>query len=436
MALCAPFETKPRLAIAVSGGPDSMALLLLSQHWAQQRGGSVVALTVNHGLRAEAAAEAAQVGQWCAALAIEHSILDWQPPKNHAGMQAKARDGRYGLLTEWCRKRHVLHLLTAHTLNDQCETVLFRLGRGSQMEGLSAMPLACEVEGVRLLRPLLRTPKAALYALLNSRGQAWVEDPSNAVAHYSRNRIRRELHADDGDGTIAERAGAVAARFGDMRNALFYKTVESLTDVVSLYPEGYALVDSGAFCRMSPYERERLLAALIPALTGDYHPPRGHELRQLQADIVEGGVSRTLAGLLFRPWQGNILVCREAAALPAALPLSPLWDGRFRLSGGMRGDGWSVRPLGASGLAWVEKAGRVPSYRRIGAALRALPSLWHLEALVAAPHIPYQNPEFADTGFEAVFHAAKPLAGSPFFSFNNQPCPISSKIYSFGSSSA
>lgn len=422
MARCGPFERMPALAVAVSGGSDSMALLHLARAWAIARGGQVTALTVDHGLRAGAAAEAAQVGAWCRALGVEHLVLRWNPG-GPAG-QAEARAARYRLLTGWCRARQVLHLLTAHTQDDQAETLFFRLARGSGPEGLSGMAAVSDRDDIRLLRPLLHCPKAALAALLTGIGQAWLEDPSNRSPAYTRNRIRAELaEACAEQQSLQMQAGALADALADIRNGFFYNNVSHLTDLLSLYPEAYARLDRARFDALPEEARMRVLAALIPTLCGAFHPPRPEALRRLPAALAQGRRC-TLAGLVFTPSPQQVLVTRERAALPAPLPLhgpwQGLWDGRFfiRYDGCHDGPqhGMTLRPLGSDGTAAVLE--QLPNHRRLRAALRALPSLWHLETLVCAPHIPYRRKGLRNTMFDAAFLPPKPLAGSPFFSLN------------------
>lgn len=163
MAPLGPFEREPRLAVAVSGGPDSMALLLLAQEWAAARGGRVSALTVDHGLRAELSAEAAQVAQWAGLLGVSHVALTWIGDKPTADIQAAAREARYCLLEEWCAASGVFHLLLAHHRDDQAETFLLRLARGSGLDGLAAIapwwsgPVAgCCGRCFRCRKPVLR----------------------------------------------------------------------------------------------------------------------------------------------------------------------------------------------------------------------------------------------------------------------------------------
>ncbi|MAG22807.1 MAG: tRNA lysidine(34) synthetase TilS, partial [Rhodospirillaceae bacterium] len=181
-----PFEPEPCVAVAVSGGCDSMALALLAHDWAQGRGGQTVALSVDHRLRWESGAEARQAGRWLKARGLTHHILSWTGDKPRHGVQAAAREARYRLLFDWCRRHGVLHLLLAHHQEDQAETFLLRLGRGSGVDGLAGMAPLSEVPTMRLLRPLLDVPKARLVATLQSRGQEWVEDPSNRDLAYAR----------------------------------------------------------------------------------------------------------------------------------------------------------------------------------------------------------------------------------------------------------
>ena len=139
-----------------------MALTLLAHDWAKARSGRITALTVDHGLRAEAAQEAATLKQWCETLGIAHCVLRIQDSgfKIQGKIQEAAREARYGLLTDYCRQHRILHLLTAHQREDQTETFFFRLARGSGLMGLACMANISQRDGIRLLRPLLSMPKA------------------------------------------------------------------------------------------------------------------------------------------------------------------------------------------------------------------------------------------------------------------------------------
>jgi len=158
----APFEARPAIAVAVSGGPDSLALLLLTDRWVRERGGAAIALTVDHGLRPDSASEAALVGAWVKSRGIAHQVLSWTGDKPLTGIQAAARRARYRLLTEACAARGILHLAFAHHADDQAETVLFRKERGSGPAGLAGMAASRSLGAVRMIRPLLGWPKSAL----------------------------------------------------------------------------------------------------------------------------------------------------------------------------------------------------------------------------------------------------------------------------------
>jgi tRNA(Ile)-lysidine synthase len=167
-----PFERPPHLAIAVSGGADSMALALLADAWARPRGGEITALTVDHRLRPESQSEARQVGIWLAARGIAQETLVWDGPHATGDIQAAARAARYRLLEDWCAERRVVHLLTAHHSEDRAETFWLRLARGSGLDGLAGISAVTERAQCRVLRPLLDVPPARLRARLRVEGQA------------------------------------------------------------------------------------------------------------------------------------------------------------------------------------------------------------------------------------------------------------------------
>lgn len=274
------FEKKPTLAVAVSGGADSMALLLLANSWAKERGGRAVALTVDHGLRTESASEARQVGTWCKAHGIEHHVLEWKSPKPSSAIQAKARDARYALLTAWCREHKLLHLLTAHHLSDQAETLLLRMARGSFIEGLSCMPAVSFRDGVRLLRPLLDVTKSELVDFLGAKNQRWIEDPSNRNPHYTRNRIRPHIGND-----VARKASDLTARLGVIRNGLEHRLAAAMVRTVDIYHH-HAVLKMAAFRALTEMQAMRLLSALLQALADLPAPPRSEQVALLYKDLT------------------------------------------------------------------------------------------------------------------------------------------------------
>jgi tRNA(Ile)-lysidine synthase len=394
MARLGPFESRPRLAVAVSGGADSLALALLTAEWAGARGGSATGLTVDHGLRPESAAEAEQTGRWLAAHGIAHAVLAWPGTKPAANLQAAARAARYGLLGEWCRANFVLHLLLAHHRDDQAETLLLRLGRGSGVDGLSAMAAINETAWGRLLRPLLEVPKARLPATLAARGQAeWVSDPSNGDPAYARARLRRLAPAMAAEGLTADRLAATARRLGRARAVLEQAVAAAAVERVVLHPGGWAIL--AGLAALPEEIGLRLLARLLLAIGGGAHPPRLDRLERLRQALMAGASARTLAGCRMAPLpDGGWLICREAAKTAPPLPLEAgqavVWDGRFRLQAAV--PGLSVGALGVGG--WRRATARMRQLPPVpGPARVALPALYDDAGLCAVPHLGYNRDE-------------------------------------------
>ncbi|MEK6747550.1 MAG: tRNA lysidine(34) synthetase TilS [Pseudomonadota bacterium] len=426
------FEPAPVVAVAVSGGADSMALLLLANDWAKAKNGKVVALTVNHNLRSEAAAEALQVRKWCEYLGIDQYTLCWQPPSPiHTSIQENARNARYELMLEWCRENNILHLLTAHHLDDHVETMFFRLARGSGLDGLSAISAQRIVEGVRLLRPLLKIPKARLITTLKKRNQEWLEDPSNHNSSYARVHIRQQLAQIDNNIDIKKRSVIIAEQFGKFRNILENKLVSQITNCVSVFSKGYATINIQEFNNLDGEISLKALASLIRTLSGSDHPPRTSQLQSLKQLIKNNELNSkySIGGLLFEAVKGNIiLVYREYNAISPPIVVEPdmsvLWDKRFviKISSDTKNTHIRVQALGSRGLVEVRKNAKhllknMPPDRII----RTFPSLWSLEELLCVPHIVYMNEKIRvfSTMPDIQFHPAKPLADSCFSVMNS-----------------
>lgn len=185
MAPLGPFERPPSITVAVSGGSDSLGLGLMLSEWLRKPSGRLHVLSVDHGLRPEAADECARVAEIFAAIpGCSAQILRWDGEKPARGLQAAARAARYRLLTDRCRANGILHLAIAHTAEDQAETVAMRRTHGSGPAGLAGMAAVRAERGVRLLRPLLCVSRAAIRAWLQARGRTWIEDPSNELIKF------------------------------------------------------------------------------------------------------------------------------------------------------------------------------------------------------------------------------------------------------------
>ena len=277
-------RTPGRIGIAVSGGPDSLALLLLA---AAACPGRVEAATVDHGLRPESADEAASVADLCARLGIAHAILS--PAAPIAGnVQSAARAVRYALLESWRVARGLDHLLTAHHLDDQAETVLMRLNRGAGVAGLSGVRA---VNG-RVLRPLLGWRRRELAQIVADAGIAAVDDPSNADPRYDRTRVREALAASGwiDPGPVARSAAALA----EAEDALAW-TVERLWRERVREESGRYFLDPQEL----PAELLRRLAQRILAALETAPMPRGDEVTRL-LNALSLGATATLGGIKCR----------------------------------------------------------------------------------------------------------------------------------------
>ena len=431
MAPLGPFEPRPRLAIALSGGPDSLALCLLADRWARTRGGAVYGLTVDHRLRPESGAEARQVRRWLAARAIPHRTLRWTGTRPQTGIQEAARAARLALLSGWCRRAHVLHLLLGHQREDQAETALQRLVRGSGIDGLAAMaPVRLALEpaggGVRLLRPLLAVPREALIATLAFSEQPWIEDRTNRDERHARPRLAAALARLESEGLSTVRLARAAGRAADDRAALDRLCSDLLAGCARPSAAGYVTLDLGALRRAPPALALRALRCTVTTVSGAPHPPRLERLERLARRLLGGdGTAATLGGCRVVPKGGVVLVCREPRAASEVLALAPgesaLWDRRFVVSlGRAAGPGpFLVRRLGLDGLsmarAMARAAGAPLGTGRIPAPARpALPALFGLDGPLAAPHLKFKRTSCADkadaAAFAASFRPAHPLA--------------------------
>jgi tRNA(Ile)-lysidine synthase len=412
MAGCGPFEDRPHIAVALSGGPDSLALTLLLAEWTAALGGRLTALTVDHGLRPESADEARGVAGWMAARGIAHHILTWDGAKPTVGLMAAAREARYGLLNGWCRAEGVLHLALAHQLEDQAATFLMRLKRGSGLDGLAAMPPV--VEGLpRLLRPLLAMSADRLKAHLRAAGQAWIEDPSNHNPAFERTAATDFISHGNALGLTAERVALAAGALLRTRRALEDSIADCLADCAALDALGAAHVDIAALMAASREVRLRALARLLRTVGGDAYTPRLERLTRLLAAIEEGqlGGGRTLAGCRILPTgNGGIRLLREAAAIAPDRPVPSgdfLWDRRFRITlSGVPLAGLQVGALTAQ--RWRGIKDDVADCAINGQVRATLPALFDEQGMAAVPHMGYRRAGWSENA-QAWFAPAQPL---------------------------
>ena len=323
-ALFADLSEAPVLVLAVSGGPDSTALMWLAARWRARRkhGPKLIAVTIDHGLRKESVREALAVKRLAGTLGVSHRTLRWTGRKPMTGIQEAARMARYRLLADAARKAGASAILAAHTLDDQAETVLFRLARGSGLTGLRGMtrvtPLpASQNRAPALIRPLLGIPKSRLLATLRAAKIPFADDPSNRNPRFARPRLRELLPSLAAEGLDARRLATLARRL-----ARAEQTVERVVDAAAAQlarREANAVIFSAHFSDLPAEVALRLLGRAVAAV-GHEGPVELAKLEALHetlaaAMIQKAGAARfrrTLAGALVT-FSGEITVERAPA---------------------------------------------------------------------------------------------------------------------------
>ena len=410
-----PFENAPRLAVAVSGGPDSLALVFLAAEWCRARNGEVIALTVDHQLRTESAAEAAQVAAWMADYGIAHRILAWEGPKPTTGIQEAARQARYQVLTTWCRTQGILHLLLGHHADDQAETVVFRADRHSGPDGLAGMAALVELPYLRLLRPLLNLRSDTLRRDLQQRGQNFLNDPSNTNPRFTRARLRKTMYE-----TARLDAISLARESGARRILNENQTTSILAARATVDPHGFVALDVTDLDSTDDTSLIQILRRIALCVGTQGYPPRTERLQSLMIWLRQGlanpSASRqcTLGGCCWslRRFQKTLqlMVCREPGACAPALPVpslssgtvtsqAVLWDERFLIELSLfcsSGDGPFIIDAFGRQLPLLPKNLPEGAISNLSVMVRdSLPVIKDSLGILAIPHLGYLRPATA-----------------------------------------
>ncbi|MGO1118404.1 tRNA lysidine(34) synthetase TilS [Rhodovibrionaceae bacterium A322] len=429
-----PLGPAPRLACAVSGGSDSLALLLLLDQWCRDRGGAVLALAVDHGLRPEARDELAYLSGLCRSRNISFQTLDWTGPKPKGAMQVAARQARYDLLEGACRDAGILYLAVAHHQDDQAETFLLRLDGGSGVTGLSAMASWRSRQDVCYLRPLLTLPKERLQAYLHEQQVSWCEDPSNQDRRNKRVAWRQAVQPLSAVGLTGAQITDLTDLYGRLRGEMDRHLAQLLARSVDLRPQGYAWLALEQMLVAPEPLAQAALSRLVTCLSGSLYPPRQAAVKRLlsrwrhdeTAEDLEAGQGATLGGCRLLPRRcGQLLVVRETAQIKEAKFLpgeKGLWDGRFavnleKLHWGAVGKNraFSISCLGEDG--WRQLVARSPGLRKgpiPQAAAVTLPAVRHLDSLLVVPHLEYRQEQNLFAGGSIRFSPRQVLADPAF----------------------
>jgi tRNA(Ile)-lysidine synthase len=389
--LLKPLAACRHVGLAVSGGSDSVGLMLLAAR--AGLGGQTTVLTVDHGLRPQSGAEAGRVVEWARGLGFDAEILRWEDPKPRTGVQERAREARYRLMADWCARRGADAVATGHTLDDQAETLLMRLARGSGVDGLSAMPATTMRHGIAILRPLLGVERRRLARLAVQSGHDFIADPSNDDPAFERVRIRRAESTLAALGLTRGAIGLAVRRLQRARVALDAATDRLQATAVTVAPEMYAIIDASAYGQAAEELRIRLLSRLLAAMGGASEAAELSQIERAAAWLAGGqGSARTLGGCRIHHRPNHFLVGREGGRMTTA-PVSVeqgetvLFDGRFRVRVERAPPGpLRLEALGKAAGTRLERPASLPAF-----VFETLPAVIHGGEVAAVPHLGYRR---------------------------------------------
>ncbi len=374
------------LGVMVSGGGDSMALLHLLHRAAVAQGVWIEAITIDHGLREGARAEAEMVATFCAARGIPHQISLWQRGKVAGNLMDEARRARYQIAETWADARGLSQIAVGHTADDQAETFLIGLSRQAGIDGLSRMRGQWRQGDVTFVRPLLAIPRAELRDYLRRHAIQWADDPTNEDSHYTRVKARNTLAALAPLGITATTLAAVSDNLETARLALV-RQVQTAAQSIAQTEAGVLSIPGPTFLSQPEEIQRRLLITALRWISGAGYPPRESGLMAVQTAIA-AGKDATLGGVRFKAKTDTIKILREAKAVQSlACPTTQLWDNRWQLAGPHAPD-LTIRVLGTAGLAACK------DWRSLGIPREVLlvsPAIWQGQTLIAAPVAGFSN---------------------------------------------
>ena len=392
-------DDKP-IALAVSGGPDSTAMMQIAALSKKLKNNNVTVIVVDHGLREESKNEANIVGQNAKLLGFKFKILKWDGVKPKTRIQEIARKTRYKLMTSWCKKKGIEKLFLAHHLDDQVETFLMRLGKGSGVDGLAVMNYVTEISSLKLVRPFLEIPKTRFIKILSITNLEWISDPSNFSSDYKRSRIRKILPILSKEGINSKQIGLVIKRMRSAKDALntqtniLLKKYLSNVDNVAYFLNKELLKDVK--------EKEillRVLEKIFMNISGSIYPPRRNKLENIISWILKNNniKAKTLTGVVVRKRKSELIFYREPDDCYKSVNIRPLtsryscWDDRFFLKANKSND-LQIRALGDVGITILkeEKILKRQGFQNVPlSAWKTVPGVWSKKRLISVPTLGY-----------------------------------------------
>ncbi len=330
-----------KIAIAVSGGPDSLALLMLIHQFSHTNSVEVIVLTVNHNLRKAAQVECKYVDEVARSLGLSCHILTWQNPQ---AKQSEARAARYKLLTDWCKDHQVSQLILGHHQDDQAETLLMRLARGSGLDGLCAMHETSYNNGIKILRPLLTFTKQQLIDYLLAKNVKWHDDPSNSNLKYDRTIFRNYINSTNNSERLTKRLSLSALHMQRTQQALIFYLKQEVERCVTVHQFGYVDIDREYLLSLPEEMSMRIIVSCLMIIGNKSYKPRYKNFINLFKEILNDKYknTRTLHGCKVIKSDYNISIRREISCISNSqvqiyANQAVIWDGRFRCTSNISG---------------------------------------------------------------------------------------------------
>lgn len=379
------------IGVAVSGGSDSTALLSLSSEWARLKGRKVISATVDHGLRIASAFECQEVKKTSIQMEVDHTTIKWSG-KPRGNLQNAARNARHRLLKRWANKNNLSIVLLGHTLDDNAETVMLRLIRGSGVDGLSGISKRKTINGFKVFRPLLFLRRAHLQEYLRYRGLPWIEDPSNSDSRFDRVRIRKLLSDVNTFGLTSQKLTLVAEHMCRAKEALNSCVMEFAKSDISQTSWGDFEISLCRFLECSEEVQFRVLSSILRWNSGKKYNPRFGSLRKIHSEIKDSklGARRSLMGSLIRIKADKIIVSREFSAIPKPKIIKKqvfVWDNRWKIRvNPSKVNLGFIGPLGNNRSAKVMKFldSSIPK-----SALSCVPAMFEGDEVICVPILSY-----------------------------------------------
>ena len=401
MTDCALRPGEERIALAVSGGPDSMALAFAVKRWSEQNHyPSPLAFIVDHGLREESSREASEVKLRLQALGVGAEILRWEHAAMTSRLHSEARKARYRLLLEACERHGFSVLLFAHQREDQAETILMRFSKGTGLDGLAGIPAQNVMRGVRIMRPFLTVPKERLIATCAAANIPFVTDPSNRLEKFARGRMRRVLPLLAEDGLTVERLIDFGVRAAEARDALDHYTGEFLVKAGYQTEFGVIAIDKAALLAAPRAIALRGLSLSLQAIHREDYAPLHASLSLLFDAIKDEDIlpPRTLNGCLISQSKKQVMMMREYAGITETALLkageSVIWDGRWQVTLTAEApQGYRVQALGNPPHDVLDRLSPTLRHKVPQGRIRAaLPALWQDDEITVIPFL-HKNAE-------------------------------------------